>query len=255
MWSISTPTPARCHRPARARLARRSARPSRRTHQRRRRHHRGPHDRLTRALRQLSTNLAHNAIVHNLPEQGTVWVTTSIQPEGVVLTVENTGEKLTPQLVAALAEPFVRGTERIRTDHAGAGLGLAIVKSNPSTRRNPHPHPPGRRRPPRHGATTRRTTPHRPGTERQPARHESAPARRDGWILDGAQRSQPWCAATDTKRPDNSASQPTSGADHRRLRADPRRGWARRRRGSRGPPARPRSLATCRAGPAPRPIL
>ena len=62
------------------------------------------------------------------------------------------------------------------------------------------------------------------------------------------------CAATETiKRPDNSASQPTSGADHRRLRADPRRGWARRRRGSRGPLARPRSLATYRAGRAPRP--
>ena len=71
----------------------------------------------------------HNAIVHNLPEQGTVWVTTSVHPKGVVLTVENTGEKLTPQLVATLAEPFRRGTERIRTDHAGVGLGLAIVKS------------------------------------------------------------------------------------------------------------------------------
>ena len=46
-----------------------------------------------------------------------------------MLTVENTGEKLTPQLVATLAEPFQRGTERIRTDHAGVGLGLAIVKS------------------------------------------------------------------------------------------------------------------------------
>jgi len=47
----------------------------------------------------------------------------------VVLTVENTGDKLTPQLVATLVEPFRRGTERIRTDHAGVGLGLAIVKS------------------------------------------------------------------------------------------------------------------------------
>jgi two-component system sensor histidine kinase VanS len=46
----------------------------------------------------------------------------------VVLTVENTGEKLTPQLVAALAEPFQRGSKRIRSDHAGVGLGLAIVK-------------------------------------------------------------------------------------------------------------------------------
>jgi two-component system sensor histidine kinase VanS len=80
-------------------------------------------------LLQLSTNLVHNAIVHNLPEQGTVWVTTSVHPRKVVLTVENTGEKLTPQLVSTLVEPFRRGTERIRTDHAGVGLGLAIVKS------------------------------------------------------------------------------------------------------------------------------
>jgi two-component system sensor histidine kinase VanS len=84
-------------------------------------------------LLQLTTNLVQNAIVHNLPEQGTVWVTTSVQHEGVALTVENTGEKLTAQLVATLAEPFQRGTERIRTDHAGVGvgvgLGLAIVKS------------------------------------------------------------------------------------------------------------------------------
>jgi two-component system sensor histidine kinase VanS len=80
-------------------------------------------------LLQLSTNLLHNAIVHNLPEHGTVWVTTRAQPNSAVLTVENTGEKLTPQVVATLAEPFLRGTERIRTDHAGVGLGLAIVKS------------------------------------------------------------------------------------------------------------------------------
>jgi two-component system, OmpR family, sensor histidine kinase VanS len=80
-------------------------------------------------LLQLSTNLVHNAIVHNLPEQGTVWVTTSVHPKGVVLTVENTGEKLTPRLVATLVEPFQRGSERVRTDHAGVGLGLAIVKS------------------------------------------------------------------------------------------------------------------------------
>jgi two-component system, OmpR family, sensor histidine kinase VanS len=82
-------------------------------------------------LLQMTTNLVHNAIVHNLPEQGTVWVTTSVHPKTVVLTVENTGEKLTPQLASTLVEPFQRGTERLRTDHAGVGvgLGLAIVKS------------------------------------------------------------------------------------------------------------------------------
>jgi len=46
-----------------------------------------------------------------------------------MLTVENTGEKLTPELVSTLTEPFRRGTERVRTDQAGVGLGLAIVRS------------------------------------------------------------------------------------------------------------------------------
>ena len=82
-------------------------------------------------LLQLTTNLVQNAIVHNLPEAGSVWVTTSVHPKRAVLTVENTGEQLTPQLAATLAEPFQRGTKRIRADHAGVGvgLGLAIVKS------------------------------------------------------------------------------------------------------------------------------
>ncbi|KAA6224519.1 HAMP domain-containing protein [Streptomyces albofaciens JCM 4342] len=80
-------------------------------------------------LLQMTTNLLHNAIGHNLPEQGIVWVNTSVRPNTVVLTVENTGEKLTSQLVPTLTEPFQRGTERIRTGHAGVGLGLAIVKS------------------------------------------------------------------------------------------------------------------------------
>jgi two-component system, OmpR family, sensor histidine kinase VanS len=80
-------------------------------------------------LRQMTTNLLHNAIVHNLPAQGAVWVTTSVDSGTVVLTVENTGEKLTSQLVSTLAEPFQRGTKRIHADHAGVGLGLAIVKS------------------------------------------------------------------------------------------------------------------------------
>ena len=82
-------------------------------------------------LLQLTTNLVHNAIVHNLPEHGTVCVSTRVQPESVVLTVENTGEQLSHQLIATLVEPFRRGTERVRTDpdHAGVGLGLAIVRS------------------------------------------------------------------------------------------------------------------------------
>src|SRR4051794_12213713 len=40
-------------------------------------------------LLQMATNLVHNAIVHNLPDHGTVWVTTSVHPKTVALTVEN----------------------------------------------------------------------------------------------------------------------------------------------------------------------
>ncbi|MGW2095534.1 sensor histidine kinase [Promicromonospora sukumoe] len=153
-------------------------------------------------LLQLTTNLVHNAIVHNLPDgggvgpgpvgaggpgtgtpepaspgfgspapsnqPGRVRVRTSTVDGGAMLVVENTGERLTAGLVATLAEPFQRGSERARTgraavgraggsgvvgsgaagtgagrtgavgggavradaaDHVGVGLGLAIVRS------------------------------------------------------------------------------------------------------------------------------
>ncbi|MEL3945052.1 MULTISPECIES: sensor histidine kinase [Streptomyces] len=80
-------------------------------------------------LLQLATNLVHNAIVHNLPAHGTVWVTTGLGTRTVTLTVENTGDLVSPELAATLTEPFQRGAERLHTDHAGLGLGLAIVKT------------------------------------------------------------------------------------------------------------------------------
>ncbi|SDZ02090.1 two-component system, OmpR family, sensor histidine kinase VanS [Amycolatopsis xylanica] len=80
-------------------------------------------------LLQLTTNLLHNAIVHNLPEHGTVHVTTHAHPETVELTVENTGKRISLDLASTLTEPFQRGTERVRSDHVGVGLGLAIVAS------------------------------------------------------------------------------------------------------------------------------
>ena len=80
-------------------------------------------------LLQLTMNLVHNAIVHNLPQRGMVWVTTSVRPDTVTLKVENTGDKLTSHMVSTLVEPFQRGNERLHTDHVGVGLGLAIVQS------------------------------------------------------------------------------------------------------------------------------
>ncbi|QIS03361.1 HAMP domain-containing protein [Nocardia brasiliensis] len=81
-------------------------------------------------LLQLVTNLVHNAIVHNLPADGTAWIVTHAMPDAVLLVVENTGEKLSPRLVSTLTEPFQRGTQRVRSaHHAGVGLGLAIANS------------------------------------------------------------------------------------------------------------------------------
>ena len=71
-------------------------------------------------LLQLTTNLVHNAIVHNLPEHGTVWVTTSVHPETRgAHRREHRRDAHARSWSATLTEPFQRGTERIRTDHAG----------------------------------------------------------------------------------------------------------------------------------------
>lgn len=80
-------------------------------------------------LLQMATNLLHNAIVHNRGESSLVRARTGSDEAHAVLTVENTGEVLTPQAVSRLTEPFQRGPGRVRSDHAGVGLGLAIVQS------------------------------------------------------------------------------------------------------------------------------
>ncbi|MFE1921251.1 sensor histidine kinase [Streptomyces asoensis] len=83
-------------------------------------------------LLQLTTNLLHNAIVHNLPAGGTVRIDTRARgpkPGTTVLTVENTGGLLTAEQVPRLTEPFQRGTERLHAGDAGVGLGLAIVRT------------------------------------------------------------------------------------------------------------------------------
>ncbi|GAA4962414.1 HAMP domain-containing sensor histidine kinase [Yinghuangia aomiensis] len=80
----------------------------------------------------MATNLVQNAIVHNLPAGGTVTVRTGLRDGSALLSVENTGRPLRPDLVPTLTEPFQRGAERTRAgtdDHAGVGLGLAIVHS------------------------------------------------------------------------------------------------------------------------------
>ncbi|GEM34072.1 two-component sensor histidine kinase [Nocardia neocaledoniensis NBRC 108232] len=79
-------------------------------------------------LLQMTTNLLHNAIVHNLPG-GSVWITTRVDAATAELVVENTGDILPAPMVSTLIEPFQRGAARVRTHDAGVGLGLAIVDS------------------------------------------------------------------------------------------------------------------------------
>ncbi len=80
-------------------------------------------------LLQLATNLVHNAIVHNLPEEGIVWVTTSTRPDGVALVVENTGEPLTPLWSRRSPSRSSAAARASAPTTPGVGLGLAIVKS------------------------------------------------------------------------------------------------------------------------------
>ncbi|MEV7803109.1 hypothetical protein AB0O28_09210 [Microbispora sp. NPDC088329] len=83
-------------------------------------------------------------------------ITTSVRPETVMLTVESSGEKLPPESVATLTEPFQRGTGRIRGDHAGVGLGLANRQEHRSRARRVSHHRPA----PRGRAPYRRPTAH-----------------------------------------------------------------------------------------------
>ncbi len=112
-------------------------------------------------LLQLTTNLVHNAIVHNLPEQGTVWVTTSVHPNtrGAHCREHRRETHPTDSFHPCRAVPSRHRTHTHRPRRRRPRSGNR-QKHHPSTRRNPYPHPPGRRGALRHGATTRRAAAH-----------------------------------------------------------------------------------------------
>jgi signal transduction histidine kinase len=87
-------------------------------------------------LERLIQNLIDNAIRYNLPEHGTITVTTDMVDANARLTVENTGPPVPAYAVPSLFEPFRRlpATERLAdsadaSTSRGAGLGLSIVKA------------------------------------------------------------------------------------------------------------------------------
>ena len=98
------------------------ARPRRTT----RRHHRDlgrdePHHRLHALLLQLTTNLVHNGIVHNLPDRRHgVGHDPRAAPTGWCSRSRTPAQPLTPQEVSTFAEPFQRGS---RTHPHGSRRG------------------------------------------------------------------------------------------------------------------------------------
>jgi signal transduction histidine kinase len=79
-------------------------------------------------LRQVLFNLLTNALRHT-PTGGQVIVSGEGQADQVRLTVQDTGEGLTPEQLAAVFDRFYRGDKSRSRDSGGAGLGLAIVKA------------------------------------------------------------------------------------------------------------------------------
>lgn len=71
-------------------------------------------------------NLLTNAL-HHTPSDGTVAVTLATAPDHVRVTVEDTGEGLTPEATRRMFDRFWRD-DSARQANGGAGLGLAIAR-------------------------------------------------------------------------------------------------------------------------------
>lgn len=80
------------------------------------------------AIEELFTNIIDNAIKYN-KKHGTVYITSSICGEDVVVKVKDTGIGIDPDDLPFVFEPFYR-TDKSRTKNSrsGFGLGLAIAK-------------------------------------------------------------------------------------------------------------------------------
>ncbi|MFF3732749.1 sensor histidine kinase [Streptomyces sp. NPDC002476] len=80
-------------------------------------------------LERIALNLVQNAVRYNVPENGWVEVTTTLQSGHAVLVVANTGPVVPAYEIDNLFEPFRRlRTERTGSDK-GVGLGLSIARS------------------------------------------------------------------------------------------------------------------------------
>jgi signal transduction histidine kinase len=78
-------------------------------------------------LERVLLNLLTNALRHT-PSDGSVAVLVASEPDGVRVSVEDTGEGIAPEALERAFERFWRADSARRRDGAGAGLGLAIAR-------------------------------------------------------------------------------------------------------------------------------
>jgi signal transduction histidine kinase len=79
-------------------------------------------------IRQVMTNLVHNAIAYNI-DGGTVVIETALEDETAIVRVRDTGVGLAFEAISNLFDRFYRVDESRSRAAGGNGLGLAICKS------------------------------------------------------------------------------------------------------------------------------
>jgi len=77
-------------------------------------------------VRQVISGLVDNAIKFTL--RGAVRIILDREPDGVVISVADTGPGVAPVVQARLFEPFFQGDSSLTRRHGGVGLGLAICR-------------------------------------------------------------------------------------------------------------------------------
>jgi signal transduction histidine kinase/CheY-like chemotaxis protein len=78
-------------------------------------------------LQQVVTNLLDNAVKYT-PPQGRVDITVAAEGPDAVLTVQDTGAGIRPEVLPQIFDLFVQGSDTLARSEGGLGLGLTIVK-------------------------------------------------------------------------------------------------------------------------------
>ena len=81
-----------------------------------------------RAMKQILLNLMSNAVKFT-PDNGRVTVRARLEPQAIIVSVEDTGIGIPKREVERLGQPFVQVENQFTKTHQGSGLGLAIARS------------------------------------------------------------------------------------------------------------------------------